>query len=170
MVQCSNNGDAVPVFPGDTRVVVIHVNPIKNIIPKGELIKFLEDEAADFTTELLDLEIPRSLSRLRIPIVVSQEKIAMADSNMPDIDRFIQDCVFEAPGYAVALSDVWDLFCELYSPENMSKHKFNKEFQTLTGCLKGRYGSGAQWHWGNIYLEEKNSNLTPLKMEGDMLR
>jgi len=154
MVHCSNDPDAVPVFPGDTRVVVCHVPPLKKVIPKGDLIDALVKEAQDFTTELLNLEIPKSPSRLRIPIVTSLEKLALADSNMTDVERFTREHVFTKAGCILTKAEVYDRFCDHFSPENMSDIKFNRLFQSMMGCIGGRYGSSAAHCWGNISFDE----------------
>src|SRR5690606_35817440 len=56
-IQTANEITNVPVFSGDTRIVVIPVFPIKREIPKQELDDRLTAEAQHFTTEILNLEI-----------------------------------------------------------------------------------------------------------------
>ena len=52
MVQCANSGSFCPLFPGDTRVVVIKVNDLQEKIPKKRLIDQLILEAPAFLTEV----------------------------------------------------------------------------------------------------------------------
>lgn len=164
MVHCSNEPDAVPVFPGDTRVVVCHVGKLKNIIAKSILIDKLKEEAQDFTTELLNLDVPKSPSRLRIPVVESLEKIALADSNMPDVERFVEEHIYIKPGYHLSKAEVYDRFCDHFKPENTGIIKFNRMFQSYVGCIGGRFGSSSEHCWGNISFDPLAVELNPLTL------
>lgn len=164
MVHTSNEADAVPVFPGDTRVVVCQVSKLKTIIAKPILLDLLKSEGQDFTTELLNLELPKSPSRLRIPVVESLEKIALADSNMSDIERFATEHVFHKAGSILSKAEVYDRFCDHFSPENMTQIKFNRVFQSYMGCLGGRYGSKAEHCWGNVSFDEHAVEVNPVEL------
>lgn len=170
IVQCSNDMNAVPVFPGDTRVVVINVPKLQKIIPKSQMIDALKKEGQQFLTELLNMIIPASPSRLRIPIIETAEKMALADSNMSDIERFIKEKVYLREGCVTSLSDVWASFCDTYSPMDLTINRFNRIFQTHTGCVKGRYGSGAQHHWANVSLKQDEECGGIIIKEGDFLK
>ena len=89
----ANDQDACPVFPGDTRVVVVHVptlNPLY-LIPKRQLLEELEKEAQDFITEILSLELPPSNDRLNIPPIMTEAKAALQMSNETELQTFLRE-------------------------------------------------------------------------------
>jgi hypothetical protein len=92
-IQCANRADACPVFPGDTRITMIHVDRIKQEIPKAALIQRLREEAPAFMRTLVDLELPTASGRLRIPVVNTEHKRRAADLQRPLLEVFVRDCV-----------------------------------------------------------------------------
>ena len=111
-LQCSNDQNAVPVFPGDSRIVVLHVNPLKpdEEIPKRDLIRQLGKEAPDFLSALLNLELPDSKERLALPVIATAEKEDAERTNMSPLDVFIKDHCYFAPGSCMLFADFYDAF------------------------------------------------------------
>jgi hypothetical protein len=111
-IQCSNDMNACPVFPGDTRVTMIYVDdiPIESKIPKKLIIPKLESEAADFLSEIMHLELPPSNDRLNVPMIATMEKVKSEDSNKTPLERFISDQCHEIPGALTLWSDFYHAF------------------------------------------------------------
>ena len=169
-IQCSNDMDAAPVFPGDTRMVVIHVGPLKSEIPQSQFFPMLEKEAQDFTTELVNLEIPPAMSRFRIPVIETEEKKTLADSNKSDVDRFIDNEVFDCDGEVVSCQDLWDAFCEFTDPGGLTLVSFNRLFQVTKGTVKGKYGPANRTHWANVTLNYQARPTDPFIKVGEQLK
>lgn len=109
-IQCANSPEFCPVMPGDTRIVVIYVNKPKTVIPKNELEERLKNEASYFLHYLMELEIPKTNSRLRIPIVITQEKKEQEASNRSDLEAFIEEHCFHIPGACTQFSVFYEKF------------------------------------------------------------
>lgn len=168
--QFSNDIDAAPVFPGDTRVVVIPVYPLQSEIPSMELFPRLEQEARDFTTELLTLEIPKTNSRLRIPVVTTDAKNKLADSNKTEIERFLEFEIYDCPGSAVSVNDLWQAYCVYTEPGNLTMNTFNKQVLLHKSLEKGKYGPGSTWHWANISLNPDEKPSIPFIVDNGRLK
>jgi len=137
-IQCSNNRGAVPVFPGDTRIVFLYVKPLEEIVAKRVMIEKLKKEAPDFLAALVNLEIPECNDRLNIPIISTPDKIDAESMNMTPLEEFIKAHCFFAPGEMILVSEFYDKFSEWAPPEelgywtkvrvgkNLDKHKFPK--------------------------------------------
>lgn len=169
-VQTSNHIDNAPVFPGDTRIVVIPVFPITSEIPKNQLDEQLVAEAQDFTTELLSIEIPKADGRLRIPVLHTDAKDILADSNLTDIERFAKSDVFKIDGACVSVQDVWESFMSQYDVGGLTMHTFNKHFALYVGSTKGKYGSAKTVHWGNISLNPDEPKSDPYVVVNGFLK
>ena len=82
-VQCANKRENCPIFPGDTRITAIHVPDLlpDQEIPKEKLIEKLTEEAPHFMYSLVNIELPEPSGRLRLPIVVTNAKVAAQELN-----------------------------------------------------------------------------------------
>lgn len=111
-VQCSNDRDACPILPGDTRITMIQVPvlPFEQMIPKDELLAKLEHEAPDFVRAILDVQLPRSNSRLNIPMISTEEKETLADRNKGVLEKFLEERCWMVNGHALKYSDVYEQF------------------------------------------------------------
>ena len=161
IAQFSNDINAAPVFTGDTRIVVIPVFPLTNEIPKMEMERRLMQEAQDFTTELLSIEIPEANGRLRIPVIVTDAKETLADSNVSDIERFIMSDIYKRDGACVSVAAVWESFCGQYDVSHLTLNMFNKIISQQMGVLKGKYGIAKNMHWANITLNPEEPASEP---------
>jgi len=111
-VQAANDHYACPIFAGDTRITAIFVpelDPI-DLIPKRDLLYRLEQEAGDFLTEILSLEIPPSGDRLAIPVVTTNEKLSMERVNRSPLLSWLEECCFECPGNLITFAEVYNRF------------------------------------------------------------
>lgn len=105
-VQCTNGPEGAPVFPGDSRITMVHVPDLKTVIPKLELKAALRKEAPDFLAALLAIELPASNSRLAVPTIETEVKRRAMDKNMSMMERFFRDKAFEIPGTAVPSDEI----------------------------------------------------------------
>lgn len=171
MVQTGNSIDNAPVFSGDTRIVVIPVFPFEKEIPKYELDRMLEAEAPDFTTALVKLEIPKPDGRLRVPVINTDAKDVLADTNTTDIERFVQTELFVRKGCCVDVKSVWDAFCEsVPDVGNLTANIFNKQLSLLTGAVKGKYGATRSMYWANLSLNENEKESEPFELVNGYLK
>ena len=174
-IQCSNPREACPVFPGDTRITMVHVpNTHPNPIPKHILFERLVKEAPDFLAELLRLEIPPPCDRLRIPTLETTDKIAAVDLNENTVERFIRECCFYAPGKIVSMGEFYDKFIGWCDPQEAlnwaSKQSVSKKMPDK--FAKGRIIGDVTWYWGNISFEpptDEDLKRAPYISVGDRL-
>ncbi len=118
--QMSNELDACPVIPGDTRITVCYVPPLAAgaEIPKGELLERLTAEAPAFLRTLLDMSLPPAQGRLRIPIVETQHKDKIANHNRSPVESFIDECCFELPGARTTFTEFYARFIDWMAAED----------------------------------------------------
>lgn len=131
-IQCVNERDYLPTFPGDTRLVVMFVDsiPESEKIPKRDLWTMLQKEAPDFLAALLGTEIPDSRDRLMLPVIRTADKIAAEYNTMNVVQQFFAEKVSRVPGACIAAEDLHNAFQQWIGPEegmNWSKQKFGKE-------------------------------------------
>ncbi len=125
-IQCANAADNGPKFQGDTRITMLFVDklPEGEEIAKRDLIPMLEKEAPDFLAEILRLEIPVSPDRLNVPVIETEDKKYMEESNLNDLDRFIRDNVKVVDGHMILFSDFYDEFIKFLEP--MERNSWSK--------------------------------------------
>jgi hypothetical protein len=109
-VQMANSRDSLPIFPGDTRIIIMHVQALLNEIPKGELRMKLKEEAPHFMRTLMDIQLPPTTGRLRLPIIVTSSKEAAEEANRDPLDQFFGESVFYAPGEKILFKDFFEQF------------------------------------------------------------
>jgi hypothetical protein len=115
-IQCANSHTYCPVFSGDTRITVINVSEIDELIPKKMLINLLMKEAQDFITEISNLELPASNDRLSIPVIETEAKNSMQQGNKSDLEIFIDDHCRQVDGNIVNFSEFYEKFVEWLDP------------------------------------------------------
>lgn len=152
-IQCSNEGRSCPIFPGDTRIVMIYVDSLDPIelIPKKQLIPMLEKEAPYFISELLHLELPPSNDRLNIPVITTSDKLQTEQANKSLLELFIDDKCYHVTGSMIKFSEFWDKFQEWADPnllQNWSKIRVGRELPPW--AAKGRLPQTGQFYVGNI--------------------
>jgi hypothetical protein len=153
-IQCDNEFQACPVFPGDTRITMCFVKEIDplDLIPRKRFTPLLEKEAPDFLAEVLSLEIPESNSRLNIPIVNTQAKAAIQKLNQSSLQVFIEEMCASTPGQMIKVSDFYNKFFNWLDPseqDDWSKIKMNRALPPQ--YPKGRRRKDGQHYIGNIW-------------------
>jgi energy-coupling factor transporter ATP-binding protein EcfA2 len=152
-IQCSNEQDACPVFPNDTRITMTFVDELDCIIPKESLLRSLDVEAPSFLHLILNTEIPATTDRLRIPVVSSPEKLMISQMNELAVDQFFRDFVYSAPGHAVELGVLYQAFYNWIPFEQKRIWPQRRFYSHIPkDVIKGKY-KGAYYYAGNISLE-----------------
>lgn len=106
-IQTANDPKFCPVFPGDTRIVVIRVDEIapENKIPRLRFDELLMKEASDFLGELVMLELPEPIDRLYIPVILTDEKSQIQESNMDELQLYLKENYSYVEGSMILLKD-----------------------------------------------------------------
>lgn len=155
-IQCANDYQACPIFPGDTRITMSYVSAIDpiDLIPKKQMIPLLEKEAPDFLAEVLTLELPPSNDRLNVPVIVTEDKIATERTNQTMLEMFVDDKCYGITGEMIKFSEFYERFQEWLDPNeihNWSKVRVGREIPPH--FPKGRLPQTGE-HWlGNISWE-----------------
>jgi len=93
-IQTSNKQAACPVASGDTRITVIEVGDLlkEQEVAKPEMLVKLTEEAPHILYTLLNMELPPSTGRLRLPMVATPSKAHTTDLNKTALQRFLEEC------------------------------------------------------------------------------
>jgi hypothetical protein len=154
-IQCSNDIDYCPVFPGDTRITMTHVDSIDpvDMIPKRTLIDALEREAPDFLASILNLELPPVEGRLSVPVIVTEDKTESQRGNRSAVEVFVEENVWYVPGAKIKFTDAWMAFQDFLEPGQLSqwtKHRFSRDFPDKFPI--GRFTGDGQHYIGNLVI------------------
>lgn len=152
-IQCANDHKYCPIFPGDTRVTMIHVPNLRaeNLIPKKEMLVLLDKEAPDFLQGLLTLEVPKATGRFAVPAIETYDKQVAIQQNKSALEAFIDDRCDYAPGEMIKLSEFFDKFIRWVEPAEMAnwtKRSIGKKLPPM--FPKARRRKDAQHYIGNI--------------------
>lgn len=129
--QCANKADNCPVFPGDTRITMVHVGEVRSEVPKSLLIQRLVEEAPAFMRTLVDMELPTATGRLRIPVVNTEHKSRAAEAQRSLLDVWMRECLEfgdDKPG--IPFTDLYKMFVEWLPLEergNWSRLKVSRQ-------------------------------------------
>lgn len=148
-VQCTNNPSHCPVFTGDTRIVLIEVQPLSEDIPKTILLEACEREAPQFINTLINYQLPDSIGRLRIPVLNTQTKDIQAQRNRSDVEVFINEKTKQSET-DVLFSDIYLAFINWIGPAdavNWTNRKFGKELDSTEVTREKKCG--------NIIIKER---------------
>lgn len=162
-IQCANQHQACPVFPGDTRITMSFVeclNPI-DLIPKKMIIPMLEKEAPDFLASILGLELPPSNDRLNIPVLATGDKIMVEQLNQTELESFIAEKCKAFDGGLIKFSDFHDKFIEwidINEAGKWSKIRVGREMPPQ--YPKGRDPKTGHFYFGNICWAVSNPEKT----------
>ena len=108
--QMANNRDSLPIFPGDTRIIIMHVADLMNEIPKAILLTRLQEEAPHFMRTLFDLQLPAFTGRLRLPIITTSSKEAAEEAGRDALEVFLEENVYYVPGSKIEFKDFFMRF------------------------------------------------------------
>jgi len=176
-IQCANHIEFCPVFSGDTRITFLNVStlPMSQMIPKERLLHTLKDEARDFITEIMNLELPKVTDRLNIPVINTEEKVALGDSRLPPIKIFVNNNCYPVKGQHILLSDLYEAFLnsDLMQTEDVRKftkrsvaQMMSREFPHYT---KGRLKENNKVAFANVSFKEDSPILPKLTLVGEVL-
>ena len=109
-IQLANERDACPVFPGDTRIVVVRMGPLVEEIAKPLLIKRCVEEAPDFMATLMNFQLSESMTRLRLPVLETDAKRSLMDMNTSPLEGFMREHCSERNGRHIVVKDFYEKF------------------------------------------------------------
>ena len=109
-VQVGNKPTECPVFPGDTRIVVINVPNLNTVRGKTEFFNNLRKESSAFLHYLLNYRLPPREGRLNIPVIATGEKEDLSELRWSKVERFIADNLYPTDGGSISFTRFKDLF------------------------------------------------------------
>lgn len=149
-IQCSNHISMCPVFNGDTRIVVLWVDKPQNPIAKPVLEARILDEAPAFLQSLLELELPKHRSRLRLPIVETNHKRMAQSLSSTSLERFIAEKIAPAHGAYIKLKEFVDKLHVWLPPHDVDEWPSHKVTRSLPDMHKTQpRGKGGRAHVSN---------------------
>jgi hypothetical protein len=165
-IQCTNDQNSLKVFPGDTRITMLYVEPLSEdkIIPKGILLPRLMKEAPDFLASLMSLELPPPSERLAIPVIETSDKQDAANMNKSILEQFIEDNCFYEPGCMIPLAEFYERFTQCVDSnylDQWTKTRIGKELDR-NKFPKGRNPKNSQLTIGNISWTKVDSTMNKL--------
>jgi hypothetical protein len=148
----ANPRSACPIFHGDTRIVMVNVPviPIKDMVPKPDLMGMLQREAPHFLNHVLQLEIPPSGSRLAVPVINTIQKLSIASASMTALERFLDEHVHHVPGSMIRLSELFDKFRETLEPSEAQEWKTSRKVSEMLPLRHPVGKRGPDSYVGNI--------------------
>ncbi len=155
-VQCANKRENCPVFPGDTRITVIHVPDLlpEQEIAKKKLKELLKDEAPHFMYSVMNCELPEPSGRLRMPVAITESKMRSESENRSALEEFIEECCFEAPGVLTLFRDFFDKFYENLTENERGEWTKNRALKEMPIRFPSGRGEGNKKYIANISLTE----------------
>jgi hypothetical protein len=90
-VQTANSREACPIYPGDTRIVAMHVDRPAADMPKTVLMERLAEEGPAIMATIMGLTLPPIMGRLRLPVVDTDGKAALQESAADDFAVAVAD-------------------------------------------------------------------------------
>lgn len=154
-VQMSNSSTHCPIEGGDSRVVVIEVPELEEEIPKVILEERMMNEAPFFLRQILDIDLPRPLNRLRVPVLTTNAKEDLEKGSLTPVQSFCSEKLVPCAGHSVTVSELYDLY-RVYCAENGLVHESSAMFrnQLSPRWTVGR-GKNNQNHIANVSLNPK---------------
>jgi len=163
-VHTANGRAACPVFPGDTRIVVIFVPDLEpgEEIPKRELLEHLRREAPYFMRAMLDMQLPPAMGRLRLPVVDTLNKQEAENSNNPLL-KYLETKCFPVPGEFIKFNDFKKNFRDTLKQsdrDNWTDAKIKRELPTSIVYKKMH---GGVYILGNLSYSDAEPGKEPKK-------
>jgi len=133
-MQMANDKSYVPIFPGDTRVVMMYVPMIEGVeIPKHKLLDMLRAEAPSFLRSICDLKLVSPPGRLRLPVLETDSKREASEDGDSLVYRFIREECHMVPGYALKLKDFYDAFAASLDETERLDWSYNRVIDEFRG-------------------------------------
>lgn len=154
-IHCSNEWEACPIFPGDTRIIMCRVDalPEGEHVAKRVLLDTLAKEGPDFLKHVRKvIEIPESNDRLYVPCIETEDKIKASQANQSELEGFIAENCHFVSGQYISLGEFYERF-QATLPENQkafwTKQRITKHMPSPV--VKGRNMKEKAIHcYGNI--------------------
>lgn len=165
-VQCANNPEYCPIRVGDTRVVMTVVTLPDEPIPKTELLDRLRLEAPGFIHELMNVGIPKTNERLRLPVLHTEVKIDKITLNANLVEQFILEKCYQRNGHFVSFAQFCDKFKEFLMDRGINQHEWSniKIAKSIPYAdnmpVRGRYGNEQLVHMGNLTFDSSAQHQT----------
>ena len=166
-IQCSNESSACPVFPGDTRVVVITVDQLENDIPKGRLFEQLQEEKAAFLHTIMGVVLSDPPGRLGVPCLSTEYKRVMENVNKGELECFLDDRTEMFHGEIISFEEfmenfsIWLASHHAGSERQWNKNRVARELPRKRPHCRGRMGQFNKIYLGNIKWANKKLNHVP---------
>jgi hypothetical protein len=145
-MQFANFANWCPVFPRDTRIVVIEVGELEEDIPKEQFLGMLKSEAPSFLYEIMNFKKPQQEGRLTLPVLATEHKKDIMSSNSSSIEEFITTKCKIAKGHYIAFSEFYSIFFSWVVTEHpeeqnkWSRKKSSAMFPKISKICKGYIG------------------------------
>lgn len=178
-VQCANDANYFPVFPGDTRTTVLYVSPPSQEIPKMELMERLEKELPYFIYEILNLPLEKPKSRLGIPVIETELKKELVNSNSSELEKFLDERCYYKKGKVISFDSLYQSFKMWLASSGVTDNKIKtwtrnlvgRKFPKVSHYPKGKVGSDNKLCVGNIsFMENDGDEKFIYTQSGDRLR
>ena len=147
-IHTANSHKACPVFAGDTRIVVISVDPFSSgeEIPKDELMHRLAEEASDFLGYIYSIVLSPPEGRLAVACIDTHQKTAITSSNQSPVSVFINHMCEVSNGSVIHAKTLLECFHEwLADAEEAAKwtpHKFYADLPPAHPKGLAKFGGG----------------------------
>ena len=173
-MMMANDQMNCPVFPGDTRVMVIEVPDLllEEEIPKKILLERLEEEAPHFMRTLLSVELPQVRDRMRLPLVDTYKRQRSQEMHRSPLESFITEKCYKVPGKKILFADFYEKFIEWMDPSERFEWSKSKASRGLpSDTPSGASGGGNHRYVGNLSFEPgKDLDATPYICANSRLR
>lgn len=154
--QFGNSHNYVPMTEDDTRIVVIHVPPLKReaLIGKHRLLNLLREEGPDFIAQIQQMDFPILEDRFTLPVIVTKEKRALTYTMSNQLKLFIRAKTVGVLGNSISLGEFFTKFQDWMDSSDRGKWSTQKVSKELPLCypqgmLNKDEGDG-NIHIGNI--------------------
>jgi hypothetical protein len=163
-VQVANNPTFCPIFPGDTRITMIFVPPLVEgeEIPRDDLHAFLRQEASYFLRTLLELPLPSTDGRLRIPIVTTANKTRVQETRRDMLAQFVSTVCYSVNGSSIPFVEFSEKFMKWLPGEEhglWSASRLGRELPLLYPFGLDEKGTRAV---GNLSWKPSQSSAHPV--------
>lgn len=122
-VQFANYKSYCPVFPGDTRITMAHVDLPQVDIPKDELKQYIIAEIPHFLHTVMNMQLPAKTSRLALPVIETEGKSITEEENMDELQAFCHNYLEDTVGHNVLFKEFYEKFYE--NLPDTEKHAWN---------------------------------------------
>lgn len=158
-LMMANDQSYCPVFPGDSRIMVIEVRDLlkDEEIPKKELLQLLEDEAPHFMHTLMNVTLPKAKNRMSLKVIDTDKRRTSMETSRTALESFINSSCHYAPGEKILFSEFYDRFIESLDTED----RFDWSKQKVSRGLPSDTPSGASGGKGQRYIG--NLSFSPAK-------